>query len=91
MSNNFTALVPMKGISERVPDKNIRTLNQKPACHWVLESLSSSDYINEIIVNTDSEKIKDIVSIFEKVNLFCGKRLHAEGLLHQSFLLGSAI
>lgn len=69
MSNNFTALVPMKGISERVPDKNIRTLNQKPACHWVLESLSSSDYINEIIVNTDSEKIKDIVSIFEKVKV----------------------
>ena len=62
-----TALVPMKGNSERVPDKNIRLLNQKPVCYWILESLSKSKYIDEIIVNTDSKKIKDLVSNFKKV------------------------
>jgi len=64
-----TALVPMKGNSERVPNKNIRPLNGKPVCHWILESLSKSKYINEIIINTDSDKIKEIVSDFNLVKV----------------------
>ena len=59
----------MKGNSERVPRKNVRLLNNKPVCHWILESLTRSDYIDEIIVNTDSEEIKEVVSIFQKVRI----------------------
>ena len=81
MPIKFTALVPMKGHSERVPDKNIRNLNEKPACHWVLESLSQSNYINEIIINTDSEKIKTTVSNFQKVTV----------LNRPEYLLGNAV
>lgn len=55
------ALVPMKEYSERVPNKNIRPLAGKPACYWVLESLFAAKYIDEVIINTDSEKIADIV------------------------------
>ena len=51
------ALVPMKGHSERVPNKNIRLLCGKPVFHWILESLAGSKYINEIIINTDSPEI----------------------------------
>jgi CMP-N-acetylneuraminic acid synthetase len=51
------ALVPMKGHSERVPNKNIRLLAGKPAFHWIMESLNNSKYIDEIIINTDSEEI----------------------------------
>jgi len=51
------ALVPMKGHSERVPNKNIRLLAGKPTFHWILESLSKSKYIDEIIINTDSKEI----------------------------------
>ena len=64
-----TALVPMKGNSERVPNKNIRLLNGKPVCHWILESLSKSKYINEVIINTDSTKIKEIVFEFDFVKV----------------------
>ena len=53
----ITTLVPMKGHSERVPNKNIRLLAGKPAFHWILESLMKSKYINEIVINTDSEAI----------------------------------
>jgi N-acylneuraminate cytidylyltransferase len=56
------ALVPMKGHSERVPHKNIRPLAGKPACHWILETLSQSKYIDEIIVNTDDAEIAESVS-----------------------------
>lgn len=53
----ISALVPMKGHSERVPQKNIRPLAGRPAFHWILESLSRSKYITEIVINTDSEEI----------------------------------
>src|SRR6056300_702813 len=59
----------MKGNSERVPDKNIRELNGKPVCHWILESLSRSKYVSEVIINTDSPKIKEIVSEFDIVKV----------------------
>ena len=64
-----TALVPMKGNSERVPNKNIRPLNGKPVCHWILEALTRSKYVDEIIINTDSNKIKEIVSPFKLVKV----------------------
>ena len=68
-TSKVTALVPMKGNSERVPNKNIRLLNGKPVCHWILESLSKSKYVDEVIINTDSSKIKKIVSGFDLVKV----------------------
>ena len=54
---SIKALVPMKAHSERVPNKNIRNVNGKPLFHWIMENLSKSKYIDEIIVNTDSQDI----------------------------------
>lgn len=51
------ALMPMKGHSERVPGKNVRNFAGKPLFFWVLESLSNSEYISEIVINTDSDEI----------------------------------
>ena len=49
----------MKGHSERVPNKNIRPLAGKPCFHWIMETLSRSKYIDEIVINTDSEEIAE--------------------------------
>lgn len=65
----ITALVPMKANSERVPRKNMRELAGKPACHWVLESLSEVEQVDEILVNTDSSEIRDLVCDFPKVKV----------------------
>lgn len=54
-----TALLFMKMISERVPNKNILPFCGKPLFHWILESLSECPEISEIILNTDSEEIAD--------------------------------
>ncbi len=51
------ALVPMKHHSERVPGKNMRPFCGRPLFHWIMESLSRSRYIVEIIINTDSVEI----------------------------------
>ena len=80
-NTKVTALVPMKGNSERVPNKNIRELNGKPVCHWILESLSRSNYVDEVIINTDSPKIKEIVSGFGFVKV----------IDRPNYLLGDAV
>jgi CMP-N-acetylneuraminic acid synthetase len=53
------ALLPMKGHSERVPGKNLRSLAGKPLYHWVLESLLGAASITEVVIDTDSELIAD--------------------------------
>ena len=53
------ALVPMKHHSERVKEKNFRIIGGKPLFYWILESLSKSKYIDEIIINTDSNLIAE--------------------------------
>ena len=63
------ALLPMKGNSERVPNKNLKDFNGKPLFHHVLESLQNCKSIHEVIINTDSDKIAESASIFSKVKI----------------------
>ena len=58
----IVALLPMKGNSERVPNKNLKDFSGKPLYHRVMETLLSSSYINYVVVNTDSEAIKIDIS-----------------------------
>jgi len=74
-----TALVPMKGHSERVPNKNLRSLCDKPLCHWIILSLQRSRYVKDIVVNTDSPEIAenirqnfDGVKIIDRPEDICG-------------------
>ncbi|MCX5782682.1 MAG: acylneuraminate cytidylyltransferase family protein [Elusimicrobia bacterium] len=60
-SNAVSVLVPMKGHSERVPSKNTRILGNVPLFYHILRSLESAQSVYEILVNTDSEKIKDLL------------------------------
>ena len=81
------ALVPMKGHSERVPNKNIRLLAGKPAFHWIMESLSKSRYIDEIIINTDSKEIAKSatdtfkVTILERPDFLLGDMISIQPLI----------
>ena len=62
------ALMPMKGESERVPNKNMRLFNGMPLCSIMLDVLTSSSLIDKVIVNTDSDVIKKFVeSKYDKV------------------------
>lgn len=59
------ALLPMKGNSERVPNKNLKDFAGKPLYHRTMEVLLGSKYIDKVIVNTDSEAIKkDLLTHF---------------------------
>jgi len=55
----ITALMPMKGVSERVPNKNMRAFSGAPLYTVVLNQLQLSHFVDTICVNTDSEIITD--------------------------------
>ena len=57
----IVALLPMKGNSERVPNKNLKDFCGKPLYQRVLDTLLSSNHIDEVIINTDSDNIKQHV------------------------------
>ncbi len=53
------ALLPMKGNSERVPNKNMRDFDGAPLYHAIIKSLLASKYIENVVINTDSEIIEN--------------------------------
>ena len=57
------AFIPARGGSKSIPEKNIKTFCGKPLIFWNLSSLQESN-IDEIIVATDSLKIKEVVNSF---------------------------
>lgn len=61
-SKMITGLLPMKGHSERVPNKNICLLSNKPLFFHILQSLLASHYIKKVIINTDSEQISKLAT-----------------------------
>ena len=58
------ALMPMKAISERVPGKNLKKFDGRPLYSVMLDVLLRSKYIQEVIINTDGEDLKN--SILER-------------------------
>ena len=44
----------MKAHSSRVPGKNFRILAGKPLFRWILDELLATDFIHEVVINTDA-------------------------------------
>lgn len=64
--HKVTAIVPMKGHSERVPGKNLRLLNGKPLFYWIIRELY--ECVDSVYVDTDSDEIiKAVKKYFVKV------------------------
>jgi CMP-N-acetylneuraminic acid synthetase len=65
----IVALLPMKGHSERVPNKNLKSFHGKPLFNKIVETILASKYIDRVVINTDSKLIKEkaLKSFGEKV------------------------
>ncbi len=61
---SFIALLPMKGHSERVPSKNIKSFNGRPLFEHVLKTLLECPSIKKVYVDTDSDLISEMVQRF---------------------------
>lgn len=56
------ALVPLRGGSKGIRNKNIRSLAGKPLCAWVLEAATLTAGIDAVYVSTDSGEIASTVA-----------------------------
>lgn len=72
----ITALVPMKGNSERVPGKNLRKLAGKPLLYWTLAALHEASRIERVVVDTDSEEIAAAVRQYHPATVILERPEH---------------
>ena len=55
----FLAIIPARAGSKRVKNKNLKDLGGKPLLDWTVEAAKSSQYLDRIVLSTDSEDIAD--------------------------------
>ena len=60
MHTHIVAIIPARGGSKGIPDKNIREFAGRPLIAHTIASAKESERITRIIVSTDSEKIAGI-------------------------------
>ena len=65
MTGNL-AMIPARGGSKGIPNKNIRLIAGKPLCAWAIEAAVESGVFSQVIVSTDSDLISSVV---ESLNL----------------------
>ena len=58
------ALIPARGGSKRLPDKNIIDLNGKPLLAYSIDFALNSSVIDEVWVSTDSQEIADTAKTY---------------------------
>ena len=61
---NVIALIPARGGSKRIPNKNIKLLNGKPLIAYSIELALKSPLIERVIVSTDSMEIARIAKTY---------------------------
>ena len=63
-NKKILAVIPARGGSKGLPDKNILPLFEKPLISWTIEAALKSKYIDRCIVSTDSDAIAVIANRF---------------------------
>lgn len=58
------AIIPARGGSKRIPNKNIKHFAGKPIIAYTIETAIGSGIFDKILVSTDSEKIADIAKTY---------------------------
>lgn len=53
-------IIPARGGSKGIPDKNIRILDGNPLIYYSIHSASMSGIIDRLILSTDSSEIADV-------------------------------
>jgi CMP-N-acetylneuraminic acid synthetase len=61
------AVIPARGGSTRLKDKNIYPLGNKPLIRWITESVVASECFDQVLISTDDDRIFDAVSDLDVV------------------------
>lgn len=58
------AFIPVRGGSKSIPLKNIKILSGQPLVYWTAKAANDTEYIDKVIIATDSIEIKQVVERF---------------------------
>ena len=59
------AIIPARGGSKGIKDKNIIRFAGKPLIYWTIRSAKMSKLIDKIYVSTDSTEIEKVSELYE--------------------------
>ncbi len=65
--SSVDAFLPLKGASQRVPGKNMRSFAGRPLFHVIIDTLSRAERIGQVYVDTDSDEIAESASAFPEI------------------------
>ena len=64
IDQEILTIIPARGGSKGVPNKNIKELDGKPLIAYTIEAALKSKYTTKVIVSTDDNKIAEISKDF---------------------------
>ena len=92
---NIVALIPARGGSKSIPEKNLSILGDKTLLKWAIDVALESPQIDRVIVSTDDFKIKkaalnDGAEVYDRpINLANDKSLIIDTIIHLNDVLKS--
>lgn len=72
---NVCAIIPARGGSRRLPQKNIASCAGKPLLYWSIQAANASSTVSRIIVSTDDQQIADTARVY-------GAEVHDRPAIH---------
>lgn len=88
---SFLAIIPARGNSKRIKDKNIKTFNGKPLIYWTIEAALKSKFIDEVYVTSDDKKILEIskqyaAKIIIRPKQLSGPVIHGDAAMKHAYI-----
>ena len=68
-NKKFIALIPARGGSKKIKNKNIKIFLGKPLVFWTIEAAIKSKMFSKIYLSTDSIKIINLVKKFKEIKI----------------------
>ena len=86
LQNKFMFIIPAKGNSQRIKNKNLKKLNGLPLVEYTLSFLKKNQIHKNIYLSTENSKIKKIskkynINIIDRPKKLCGKHTSTEAVV----------
>ena len=81
---NIIAVIPARGGSKGIPNKNIIDFNGKPLIAWSIEQALASPHVSEVYVTSDSPGIRKIAEQYGATSVIRSKKTSSDTATSES-------
>ncbi len=64
MNKNLLVIIPARGGSKGLPNKNLLIMNGKPLIAWTIEAAKKCEFVDKVVVSTDSLQIREVSNLY---------------------------